>query len=97
MTSINEIDQRLNEIKDEDVNFGPLADDEFIEKASYFIMVSKLLDDRYVDYEKDIRQIDPSIPRSFIRSVIEYIEVIDGKISSITFKNGMKHNFIYKS
>ena len=96
-TSINEIDQRLNEIKDEDVNFGPLADDELIEKASYFIMVSKLLDDRYVDYEKYIRQIDSSIPRSFIRSVIEYIEVIDGKISSITFKNGMKHNFIYKS
>lgn len=96
LSAIDEIDQKLNEMKIDEPDCGPLADDELIEKASYFIMVSKLLEDRYVDYEKYIRQIDPSIPRSFIRSIIEYIEVVDGKISTIMFKNGMKHSFVYE-
>ena len=45
ITAIEEIDRKLAEIKDDDTE-GPLADEEFIEKASYFIMVSKLLEDR---------------------------------------------------
>ncbi len=96
LDAISEIDQKLDDLKDEDIDDGPLADDEFIEKASYFIMVQKLLDDRYVDYEKYIRKIDPSIPRSFIKSVIEAIYTTDGKVTSIVFKNGMTHTFSYK-
>ena len=88
ITAIKEIDRKLAEIKDDDTD-GPLADEEFIEKASYFIMVSKLLEDRFVDYEKYIRQIDPSIPRSFVKSVIESISVTEGRVTAITFKNGM--------
>lgn len=97
LDSISEVDQKLNALKDEDLKDGPLADDEFIEKASYFIMVQKLLDDRYVDYEKYIRQIDPSIPRAFIKSIIESIVVTDGKVTSIQFRNGMTHTFTYKA
>lgn len=96
MSAIEEIDRKLAEIKDDDTD-GPLADEEFIEKASYFIMVSKLLEDRFVDYEKYIRQIDPSIPRSFVKSVIESISVVEGRVTAITFKNGMTHTFTYKA
>lgn len=60
-------------------------------------MVQKLLDDRYVDYEKYIRSIDPSIPRSFIRSIIETVHTTDGRVTSIVFKNGMTHTFTYKA
>lgn len=95
ITAIEEIDRKLAEIKDDDTE-GPLADEEFIEKASYFIMVSKLLEDRFVDYEKYIRQIDPSIPRSFVKSVTESISVTEGRVTAITFKNGMTHTFTYK-
>lgn len=95
ITAIEEIDRKLAEIKDDDTE-GPLADEEFIEKASYFIMASKLLEDRFVDYEKYIRQIDPSIPRSFVKSVIESISVTEGRVTAITFKNGMTHTFTYK-
>ena len=90
ITAIEEIDRKLAEIKDDDTE-GPLAD-----KASYFIMVSKLLEDRFVDYEKYIRQIDPSIPRSFVKSVTESISVTEGRVTAITFKNGMTHTFTYK-
>ena len=96
LSAIDEIDQKLSEFKEDEDDYGPLADDEFIEKASYFIMVSKLLEDTYVDYEKYIRQMDPSIPRSFIKSVIESIEATDGKITAIVFKNGIRHSFTYK-
>lgn len=94
LSAIDKIDQRLAEIKEDD-NEGPLADDEFVEKASYFIMVQKLLEDRTVDYEKYIRSIDPAIPRSFLRTIIEAIYVDDGLISKIEFKNGMVHTFTY--
>ena len=94
MDQINEIDEALHSMKDEDD--GPLTDDEFIEKASYFIMVQKLLDDRTVDYEKYIRRIDPMVPRAFLRSVISKITVEDGRVASIEFKNGMIHTFSYK-
>lgn len=97
LDALAEVDQRLNNLKDDTEYSSPLADDEFIEKASYFIMVQKLLDDRYVDYEKYIRQIDPSIPRSFIKSIIDEVHVTDGKITAIVFKNGMAHRFFYKA
>ena len=97
LDALAEVDQKLNDLKDEDADTGPLADDEFIEKASYFIMVQQLLDERYVDYEKYIRQIDPSIPRSFIKSIIEEIHTTDGRVTSIVFKNGMTHRFTYKA
>ena len=90
---IDEIDDALRSMNNDAA--GPLADDEFIEKASYFIMVQNLLDDRTVDYEKYIRQIDPMVPRSFLRSIISKITVDDGKVSSIEFKNGMIHTFSY--
>lgn len=59
-------------------------------------MMQKLMDDRTVDYEKYIRQIDQSVPRAFIRSIISSIVVNDGKVLSIEFKNGMIHTFAYK-
>lgn len=97
LDAIAEVDTKLNDLKGEEVDDDPLADDEFIEKASYFIMVQKMLDDRYVDYEKYIRQIDPSIPRSFIKSIIEDIRTTNGRVTSIVFKNGMVHSFTYKA
>lgn len=63
---------------------------------SYYIMTEKLVEDRYLDYEKYIRTIDPSVPKSFLASVIDHIDVDDGRVVSITFQNGIKHSFTYK-
>ena len=51
---------------------------------------------RYVDYESYIRKIDPSVPRNFLLTIIDQIEVDDGRVISIAFKNGMTHRFLYK-
>lgn len=96
MSELTEIEARLSELQREGVD-GPVSSAEFIQKAAYFIMVEKLLDDRYVDYEKYIRRIDPSVPRNFLQNIIEQIEIDDGKVVSISFKNGMTHKFSYKA
>lgn len=96
MSEITEIEARLSELQREEVD-GPVSSAEFIQKAAYFIMVEKLLDDRYVDYEKYIRRIDPSVPRNFLQNIIEQIEIDDGRVVSISFKNGMTHKFSYKA
>ena len=93
---MNRIDSRLSEIVKDSANDLSL-DSSLLEQASYFIMVDQLLSDRYVDYEKYIRSIDPSIPRSFLHSVISKIEVADGRVTSIHFKNGLTNRFIYKN
>ena len=90
---INEIDSKLEELRKEES--AAEIDDEFLEKASYFIMVQNLLSDKYIDYEKYIRNIDQSIPTNFINRIISAIYVENGKIMSIKFRNGMTHKFIY--
>lgn len=94
---LKDIDNRLAELRAIGNEEGDAASDEFIQKASYFVMVENLLNERYVDYEKYIRNIEPSIARNFIVSVVQSIEVENSKVKSITFKNGLTHTFIYKS
>ena len=94
-SEMSAIEKRMTELGGE--AFGDkITDESFLKKASYFIMVEKLLDAKNIDYEKYIRGIDEQVPRNFILSIIERIDVTDGCVSAITFKNGMKHEFFYK-
>ena len=34
-------------------------------------------------------------PRNFLQSVVNKIEIDNGKVMSILFKNGIQHKFIY--
>lgn len=70
--------------------------EEYEAKASYFIMVEKMLGGEYIDYAKYIRTIEPTVPRNFFRQIIKSIYIIDSNISSIEFSNGMVHKFSYK-
>ena len=92
---LEEVNARIEELQNQESS-EELGDD-FIGKASYYIMANKLIEDRYIDYEKYIRAIDPSIPRSFLRQIIDHIVVNDGRVISITFKNGSTHTFTYKT
>ena len=49
------------------------------------------------EFEKYIRKIDPMIPRDFLNNIIQQIVVTDGRVTSISFKNGMTHQFVYKT
>lgn len=95
--SIATIDKRLEEIEKHSSRQFTLTDDEFMAKASMFIMTHQLQDKRFIDFEKLIRKIDPVIVKEFINSVTQKIVIKQGRIASIRFKNGLEHKFLYKT
>lgn len=93
---LEQIDARLDEIeKNASASFS-ISDEDFIAKASYFIMSQQLLTKRYVNFDTMIRKIDTKIIKDFVNSVIKKIVILDGKILSIRFKNGIEHKFLYE-
>ena len=94
--SLETIDARLEEMDAALAQRINLTDDEFIAKASYFIMAQQLTDKRYIDYDRFIRAADPQIVKNFINSVCSNFCIKSGHVVSIRFKNGIEHQFYYQ-
>lgn len=94
---ITAINNRLEEIERNSSSHFTLTDDEFMSKASIFIMTHNLQDKRYIEFENLIRKIDPQIIKEFINAVIQKIVIKNGHVMSIRFKNGLEHKFLYKT
>lgn len=93
--AMNEIDAKLAEMDSEDDSLLNSAED-FTQKASYFIMVDALLGNKSGDPVGLVRSIDPAVIKSFINTVISKVVIKNGVVSSIHFRNGMVHKFVYK-
>lgn len=91
-----ETDKRIAELAATGLSSSEDSSD-FLKKASYFIMVNKLIEDASVDYEKLVRTLDPAAIRDFVLSIVQEVEATDGKITAITFRNGTVHRFKYKA
>jgi len=74
-----------------------LSNEEFVAKATYFIMTHKLMDKRHINFEHFIKSADAKTVKNFINFIIQNFCILDGKIRSIEFKNGLKLEFYYKS
>lgn len=92
---IDIIDNRLRQIEEEAVESESTLSNDLIAKASYFIIAQNLQDKRTLDYRKFMRVADPEIVKEFVQSAIQKVVILDGKIASITFKNGIEHKFSY--
>lgn len=68
----------------------------FLKSASHFLISNKLLDKRDIDYRELLKVVDKETIRNFINTVIDQITIYNKKVSSITFKNGLTHTFLYK-
>lgn len=90
------MDDRIAELDRNIANSFDLSDDDFMAKASFFIISQQLAERRFINYAAYIKASDPKIVRDFVTSVIQNFCILDGKIRSITFKNGIEHRFIYK-
>lgn len=95
--SLDGIDKRLEELERNSSTHFTISDDEFMAKASVFIMTQNLQHKRFVNFETLIKKIDPRIVKEFINSIIQKIVIQNGKITSIRFKNGLEHKFLYKA
>ena len=96
MDDLEQIDERLDELEKNASSAFSISDEDFIAKASYFIMSQQLLTKRYVNFDTMIRKIDTKIIKDFINSVVKKIVILDGRILSILFKNGIEHKFLYE-
>jgi site-specific DNA recombinase len=95
--SLAEKTARLEELEAETAASFTMSDEEFMAKASYFILTQQLQDKRFVDYEKFIRKIDPQIVKEFLNSIIKNFCIKNGLTTSILFKNGLEIRFSYKA
>ncbi len=95
LDNIDRIDKRLLEIDKTIGETFSISDEEFLEKASYFIISQELTKKRHVNFDRIVKHIDTNILKKFINSVIQKIVVFDGKITEIHFKNGITHKFLY--
>lgn len=91
-----EIDDRISEIDDRLSPVTSMTDDEFMAKASYFILSQELQNKRQLDYVSFITKADPSIIKEFIKNVTSNFCIKNGQIISIRFKNGIELQFFYK-
>lgn len=89
------LEKKLSAIKVDDSD-SLISSEDFLQRASYFVMIEHLLDEKYINYEKFTKTIDRSIQRSFFLSVIDKIVITSGKVTSIAFKNGITSHFTYK-
>lgn len=94
-SQLAEVNAKLDALHKNTSHQFDMSDDELLEKASYFILTSKLRDKRFVNYRKLLEELDPRILKDFVNSVSSNFCIENGKIRSITFKNGITHEFVY--
>lgn len=72
-----------------------LSDEDFIKQASHLLIQKELKDKKYIYYKDLASSVDPEILKTYMRTILDTVYVEDGKVTSITFKNGLTHRFIY--
>ena len=72
-----------------------LSDEDFIKQASHLLIQKELKDKKYIYYKGLASSVDPEILKTYMNTILDTVYVEDGKVTSITFKNGLTHRFIY--
>ncbi|MEG2621454.1 MAG: recombinase family protein [Clostridia bacterium] len=93
---LERIDKRIQELDDRATADKNMTDADFIAKASYYALTQEILSSRHVDYVRMIKSTDPQITKDFVNSVCSNFCILDGRVTSIRFKNGIEHRFVYK-
>ena len=91
---VSELEKQLSDLLD-DSGVDELADLSFIKKASAFLVAQRIASKNYVDYVQMALELDNDILKDFVDQIVDEIVVKDGRVESITFVNGLKHEFIY--
>lgn len=73
-----------------------LTDEEFIRQTSHLLIQKELQDKTYIYYRNLAATVSPEILKEYMNTILDSIRFNDGRIISITFKNGLTHKFVYK-
>lgn len=74
-----------------------LTDEEFVKQASHLLISKELSDRQYIYFKKLAQSVSPEILKTYMETILDSVMVVDGRISSIVFRNGLTHKFIYKT
>ncbi len=96
-----DLQERLEEIDDE-INILKQKNDDktsdvFIDYAQHFLITKEMQQARQVDYRELSEIVGREALSDFMQTIIDNIVVIDKRVQSITFKNGITHTFAYRS
>lgn len=92
IAEINDQIGMINTVDNEDI----IDDEEFVARASEFIISKELASRNYISYKRLASVVDASVLQEFMSTILDNIVIDYGKISKITFKNGITHSFLYK-
>lgn len=73
-----------------------LSDEDFIKQASHLLIQKEMANRNYIYYKNLVAVVEPEILKTYMETILDSIYITDGKVSSIVFKNGLCHRFIYK-
>ena len=73
--------------------YGEMA---FVNSASSFLVSYKIQSGERIIYNEFAAAVDDEVLRDFVLLIIDKITIKAGKVSSITFKNGLENKFVYK-
>lgn len=97
--SIDDINEKIQLIYERNKEITDIQHQpDFLKEATYFMLVEELSRERryILDFKKLTTQYDKSVLKSFINSIVKSIVVLNGLVTSVTFKNGLTHEFIYR-
>ncbi len=94
---LEQTDDRIAELDAKATKLTNMSDDEFLAKASYFLLSQELQNKRHIDYAKIMTSLDPSILKEFIKNVTSNFCIENGHVISILFRNGIEIRFYYKA
>lgn len=75
---------------------GSVADHSFLNDARYFLISQTLYHGRDIDFKALLESVGKEALADFVDSVVKKIVILDKRVSSITFQNGITHNFTYQ-
>ncbi|QUH21115.1 recombinase family protein [Alkaliphilus sp. B6464] len=96
INNLDRINADLSELHRKNMNMKSMVDVSFLNNAKHFLIAQELSNKRYIDYRELVDIVGNDLIKDFIQTVVDKIVVLDKKVVSITFKNGITHNFLYK-
>lgn len=94
-TQLSDVNDKLGMAQSEEVQMA-LSDNEFLARASQFIIGQKLTDRKYIHYKRLAQAVDTNILKTFVVSIIDHMVIYNGKVKTIIFRNGLAATFEYR-
>ncbi len=93
---LDEVNKKIDLINEENSNTVTYDDISFLKKTSNFMINNELINKKFINFKTMVMTMDKQLIKDFINTIIDKIEIKNGKVSTIYFKNGIINNFIYK-